>query len=53
MKDPHERYLESALEELYQGGPDADLRERILQRDTEAPQLSVVHDTLPRKGNWL
>ena len=53
MKDPHERYLESALEELYQGGPDADLRERILQRDTEAPQLSVVHDTLPRKRNWL
>lgn len=53
MNDPEERYLESALDELYLGGPDADLPERILQRDAEAPQLSVVHDTLPRKRNWL
>lgn len=41
MSEHSERYLEAALDELYHGGPEPDLAERIL-RDGRPPALTLV-----------
>lgn len=41
MSEHSERYLEAALDELYHGGPEPDLPERIL-RDGRPPALTLV-----------
>ncbi|MCB9934404.1 MAG: hypothetical protein H6840_01835 [Planctomycetes bacterium] len=56
MSEHHERYLEAALDELYHGGPEPDLTERIL-RDARPPALTLVPPELApkprRRWPWL
>lgn len=51
MSDHHERYLETALDELHHGGPSEDLADRILARDA-GPTLSLVKGGRRRRF-WL
>lgn len=51
MSDHHERYLEAALDELYHGGPEPDLAERIL-RDGRPPALTLVPPAPRPRRRW-
>jgi predicted nucleic acid-binding Zn-ribbon protein len=51
MSEHSERYLEAALDELYHGGPEPDLPERIL-RDGRPPALTLVPPEPRPRRRW-
>ncbi|MCB9893645.1 MAG: hypothetical protein H6839_04275 [Planctomycetes bacterium] len=53
MTENRERYLETALDELYHGGPSEDLVTRILSREVQAPLETAKHKPRPRTWLWL
>ena len=52
MNDAREQYLETALDELYHGGPEPDLQQRILQGSAR-PVLKLVQDAASPRRRWL
>ncbi|MBZ0135848.1 MAG: hypothetical protein K8I27_05705 [Planctomycetes bacterium] len=52
MNDPREKYLEAALDELYLGGPDDELADKVIASN-RPPDLRLVKDTPARRRRWL